>query len=145
MVQRVLESADEVPGLARLLQHREFPVTVNVRKGRPRSDKSNRLQQLWHKEAAEQIGDETAEEKRGYFKLTIGVPILRAEDEEFREAYDSHVKSLPYETKLAVMQEPIDFPCTRRMTSRMHKQALDELWDHYRSVGVELTSPEDLR
>lgn len=145
MVQRVLESVDEVPRFARLLQHREFPLTVNVKKGRPRSDKSNRLQQLWHREASEQLGDETAEEKRGYCKLVFGVPILRAEDEAFREAYDSHVRPLPYETKLAVMQEPIDFPVTRRMTAKMHKRLLDRIYRHYRDLGVALTEPKDVR
>lgn len=143
-MQRVIENTGDIQALASLLRHRELPCTVTVAKGRPRSTKQNRLQRQWINEAAEQLGDESAEEKRGYCKLVFGVPILRAEDEEFREAYDTHVKGLPYESKLACMMEPIDFPVTRRMKTAQKKQYLDRMWDHFTGLGVRLTDPDSI-
>lgn len=143
-MQRVIENTGDIQNLVTLLRNRELPCTVTVTKGRPRSTKQNRLQRLWVKEAAEQMGDESAEEKRGYCKLVLGVPILRTEDDEFREAYDNHVKGLPYESKLACMMEPIDLPVTRRMTTAQKKQYLDAMYQHFAGLGVHLTDPDSI-
>lgn len=110
--------------------------------GRQRTLDQNRLQMLWHKEAAQQLGDETAEQKRAYCKLHFGVEILCSESEEFRETYNRVMGSLPYETKLALMAVPFDFPVTRLMKKQQKTDYLNAVREHYESQGVELTIPE---
>lgn len=119
-----------------------YIVTI-TEQGDERSAQQNRLQQLWHTEAAQQLGDETAEEKRAYCKLHFGVPILRS-DEAFKADYDRVIKPMDYQTKLALMAEPFDFPVTRLMTVKQKKQFLDAVWNHYTGLGVCLSHPDDL-
>ena len=137
----VVKTEGDRDRLIRLLQAREMPYTVNLTKGSIRSIEQNRLQRLWLNEAAEQ-GDHTAEEYRAYCKLTLGVPILRAENEAFAEQYDRIVKPLPYEAKLELMMEPIDFPVTRLMTSKQKTQYLDQMWRLFSGMGFQLIDPE---
>jgi hypothetical protein len=113
--------------------------------GRQRTLDQNRLQMMWHKEAAQQLGDETAEQKRAYCKLHFGVSILHAENEHFRAEYDRVMGPLPYETKLALMAVPFDFPVTRLMTKQQKSDYLEAVRQHYLSLGVQLTIPEDAR
>lgn len=109
-----------------------------------RTLEQNRLQMKWHKEAAQQLKDGTAKQKRAYAKLHIGIPILCAEDADFKAEYDRVIGPLPYETQLALMTEPFDFPVTRAMTKAQKSQYLDELRLHYQGQGVQLTIPPDL-
>lgn len=112
--------------------------------GEQRSLEQNRLQMKWHREAAQQLKDETAQEKRAWAKLHIGVPILCSEDADFKAEYDRVMGPLPYETKLALMVEPFDFPVTRLMTKRQKSEYLDAVRQHYQGQGVQLTIPPDL-
>jgi hypothetical protein len=130
--------------LLRFLEQQAVPFTVNIAKGGKRSLKQNRLSRLWLNEIAEQLGDQTPEEVRGYCKLTIGVPILRAENETFRAKYDAIVKPLPYEDKLALMMEPLDFPVSRLMTTKQATAYLDGVHRHFAEKGIVLTDPGDL-
>ena len=100
------------------------------------------LQRKWLNEAAEQLADDTAENYRAYCKLVFGVPILRAENEEFRRQYDAIVKPLPYEKKVEIMKEPIDFPVTRLMTTHQKARYLDQIYQFFREKGVQLTEPK---
>ena len=121
-------------------------ITVTIEKGHngKRSTNQNKLQRLWINELASQ-GDMTAEEYRAFCKLHIGVPILRNENEKFRQSYDEHMKWRDYQEKLRFMAEPHDFPVTRLMTVKQHKQFLDELYIFFTSQGFKLTDPENLR
>lgn len=143
MTSRIIETRSDLIGLERLLQTREMPFTVSIAKGKKRSNRQNRTQRLWMNEAAEQLGDRTPEEVRGICKLTIGVPILRAENEAFREKYDAVVRPLPYEQKLALMMEPFDFPVTRLMSTKQKTAYLDEVNMKLAAQGVVLTMPEE--
>jgi hypothetical protein len=75
--------------------------------------------------------------------LHIGVPLLCSEDAHFKAEYDRVIGPLPYETKLALMVEPFDFPVTRLMKKRVKSDFLTALKEHYESQGVQLTIPED--
>ena len=140
MVSRLIKSRYDLDQLIKLLEARPMPYTVDVTKRR--TINQNRLQRLWLNEIADQLGDRTAEEVRGECKLTIGVPILRAQNETFREKYDRIIRPLPYETKLEMMMEPLDFPVTRLMTTEQNVQYLDEIARKYSAQGVGLTAPE---
>src|SRR6056297_3492894 len=138
---RPVRTEQDRQALLRLLEARPLPFTCNVLKGAPRSLDQNRLQRLWLKEAEEQ-GDDSAEGYRRYCKLHFGVPILRAENEAFREQYDRIIKPLTYEQKLELMGEPIDFPVTRLMTTRQNWEYLNQVEVFFRGLGFELTDPE---
>jgi hypothetical protein len=106
-----------------------------------RSAAQNRTQFMWYMEAATQ-GDMTAQEYRAYCKLHFGVPILRAEDEQFRAVYDKVIRPLEYESKMELMMEPIDFPVTSRMTWDQKSQFLDKTLAHFKGLGFQMTEPE---
>lgn len=144
MPTRFLETDADRRTLIRFLEAQPLPLTVTVGKGGKRTLKQNKLQRLWMNEIAEQLGDQTAEEIRGYCKLTIGVPILRADNDEFRERYDAIVKPLPYEQKLALMMEPLDFPVSRLMNTKQATTYLDGVHRHFSEKGIAMTDPGDL-
>lgn len=106
-----------------------------------RSEQQNRLQWQWCNEAEKQ-GDQTATEYQGFCKLHFGIPILRAEDPEFREKYDRVVKPLTYEQKLELMMPPFDFPVTRLMNKDQKARYLNLIYQHFLGLGFVLTEPE---
>jgi hypothetical protein len=142
---RYIEDAYQRDMLIKLLKEQVGPYTVTITRGKRRSTRQNRLNRLWAGEIAEQLGDRTAETSRGELKLQFGVPILRAENEAFCEAYDRVVKPLPYETKVALMCEPLDFPVTRLMNTSQEHRYLNEIYCFYTDKGVVLTVPPDKR
>ena len=144
MSTRFLESEGDRRTLIRFLEAQPLPLTVTVAKCGKRTLKQNKLQRLWMNEIAEQLGDQTPEEVRGYCKLTIGVPILRAENDAFRERYDIIIRPLPYEQKLYLMMEPFDFAITRLMNTKQFTAYLDGVHRHFSERGIALTDPGDL-
>lgn len=141
MTSRTIVAEYDRKQLLRLIGERALPFTIEIVKGKHRSTEQNRLQRLWMNEAASQLEGQTAEELRGYCKLTMGVPILRAENELFCLKYDAVVKPLPYEQKLAIMMEPLDLPVTRLMTTEQKTRYLDAVYRHFTEQGVRLTEP----
>lgn len=145
MVSRVIRNEADIDALGLLLRARKLPVTISVTAGAQRTAPQNRLQRQWCKDAAEQLGDRTAEEVRAYSKLHFGVPILRAENEAYCAEYDATIRPLPYEMKLRLMAAPFDLAVTREMTVKQLTAYLDEMGRHWASLGVRLTDPEALR
>ena len=142
MTTRVIDTELQRERLFLFLKGQSFPFTINVIKGRKRSVGQNRLQRKWMNEVADQLGDRTPEEVRGECKLTMGVPILRAENDIFCESYDRVVKPLTYEAKLAIMMEPLDMPITRLMTTGQKTRYLDHVYRYWAERGLVLTMPE---
>lgn len=138
----ILRTEADIDRLAVFLKRRKLPLTVSVESGEKRSVDQNRLQRLWCGEVSEQLGDRSPEEVRAETKLRCGVPILRAQNDEFRAAYDKSVRGLPYEVKLSLMMEPLDFPVTRLMTKPQKSEYLDAMFRHWSAEGVILTRPE---
>jgi hypothetical protein len=145
MTTRIIRDEYERNQLIKLIMGQKLPFVAKVERGGIRSIEQNKLQRLWLNEIAEQLGDRTAEEVRGECKLTIGVPILRAEDEEFCRQYDAIIRPLPYEQKLACMMSPIDLPITRRMNVSQKHRYLEGVWHTFTAQGVVLTEPIDKR
>ena len=143
MTTHIVRSAEDMERVARLVGNMKPPLTITVTSGASRSIEQNKLQRLWCMEAAEQLGDRTAEEIRGFCKLHYGVPIMREGHDDFRETYDRLIKPLPYETKLAYMMEPLDFPITRLMTVGEKSQYLDAMHKGLSELGVKLTEPSE--
>lgn len=143
MTSRVLKTGADRDDFITLLQSYKLPCTVNLTKGQKRSVEQNRLQRLWLREATEQLGEYTIEGYRAFCKLHFGVPILRGEDDQFRAEYDRLIRPLMYEDKLKLMQVPLDMPVTRRMATGQKKRYLDDVYQHFTSLGVQLTNPEE--
>lgn len=141
MTARTVATEFQREDVVKLIKARKIPFTINITDGRHRSTEQNKLQRMWVNEIAEQLGDRTPEEVRGDTKLRFGVPILRAENEAFREKYDRIIKPLPYEIKLEMMMEPLDFPVTRLMNVAQKTKYLDAIVRFYADKGVELTQP----
>lgn len=144
-VNRIIQNEYDRKMFIRFIEGRKVPFTVSLMDGKHRTTDQNRLQRLWMTEIAAQLGDRTPEEARGYCKLTIGVPLLREENDVFRAKYDSVVKPLTYEQKLAIMMEPLDLPVTRIMTTRQKTAYLDGIFRHFSEQGVVLTLPDALQ
>lgn len=136
MTSRIVSTEGERAALVKFIEARELPFTVTVESGRKRSVEQNRLQRSIIQDIAEQLGDQTTEEVRARCKLQYGVPILRRDSEAFRAAYDKHIKALPYETKLAFMSEPIDWPVTRMMTVKQKTEYLDTVMRVHAEQGI---------
>jgi hypothetical protein len=79
-------------------------VSVTVREHTKRTLDQNALLHAWMEQAALEIPDYDALGWKCYVKLHHGVPILRAEDEDFRAFYDGALKARTYEQKLEAMK-----------------------------------------
>jgi hypothetical protein len=142
-INRVIKTELDRTTFMRLAEARPLPFTITLTDGAHRTTDQNRLQRKWMLEIAEQLGDMTPEEVRGYCKLTIGVPILRSQNEAFRAKYDAVVRPLSYAQKLAIMSEPLDMPVTRIMTTKQKTEYLDGIHRHFSEQGIVLTIPGD--
>lgn len=144
MTTRIIETDYDRRLLIRFIEGHALPFTASLTTGKHRTDLQNKLQRMWMNEIASQKGDQTAEEIRGECKLRMGVPILRRDDEVFAEKYDRIIKPFPYEVKLEMMMEPLDFPVTRLMNTKQKTEYLDAVHKYWTERGIALTIPEGL-
>lgn len=118
-----------------------LPVTVSVVKGAKRSLSQNALVHKWYAEIALQLGDTTAETVRATCKLEHGVPILRRDDEQWREWYDNSFREFPYWQKIDLF-ERLDPAITRKMRVAQMTEYMDSIQRRYSQAGVTLSDPE---
>lgn len=144
MVTRIITTPDGIDKLATFMRARKLPMTVTVTQGAGRRNAQNRLSQRWFTDISRQLGDQTHEDVRAYCKLHFGVPILRAENEAFRVAYDRTMLNLTYEDKLAAIQA-FELPVTRLMTTKQMTAFMDRMQQHWLVQGFRLTDPEALK
>lgn len=140
----VIREPSNIEALSRRLEGRKMPLTVSWAQGAARSDQQNRLAQRWFTDIARQLGDQTHEDVRSECKLRFGVPILRAENEAFRQSWDEGVGALPYERQQAAVKA-FDLPVTRLMTVKQMTAFMDEMQRSWSQQGVRLTDPEALK
>lgn len=128
------------------LKVQQLPITVAVKDGVDRTTAQNRLFNKWYGEAANWLGDQEAWEVRAESKLYIGVRILLAEDDVFREKWYRLVKDrYTIEEKLEMMSPPIDMPVTSQMSKDQARRYMDRLYRKYAEQGVPLSLPDDLK
>jgi hypothetical protein len=119
-------------------QHKYLRVTVKA--GKDRSLDQNAISHAWYEQLARELREYDALGWKCECKLLHGVPILRAEDAEFRTFYDRAIKqSLSYEEKLAAMKF---LPVTRLMTTPQMSKYLEAMREHFLRRGVRLEFPE---
>jgi len=143
MSSRIVTTVQEQQALIKFIESHQMPFTITIVLGKKRTNKQNRLQRKLCDEISVQKGDETPEDIRGFNKLTIGVPIMRSANEIFCEKYDRIIKPLPYEQKLEMMMEPLDFPVTRLMNTKEKTIYLEGIYKYWTSKGFILSQPDD--
>ena len=115
-------------------------VKLNAKTGKARSLDQNAISHAWYEQLSRELREDDALGHKCYCKLHHGVPILRAEDEEFREAYDAVIKGLTYEQKLIAMRH---WPVTSIMTKEQLSKYLESMQSDFAKRGVRLEFPEE--
>lgn len=110
-----------------------------VLRSRKRSLDQNALAAVWYEQMAREDRQYDALGHKCYCKLHHGVPILRAEDAEYRAFYDGAIKGLTYEQKLAAMKF---LPVTSLMTTDQLSKYLEAVQADYSARGVHVQFPE---
>lgn len=127
-------------GIIRELYQRNRYLKITIKIGKSRSEQQNDISHVWYEQLARELREDNALGWKAYCKLTIGVPILRAEEEEFRTNYDASVKHLTYEQKLKAMHF---IPVTSLMTKAQLSQYLETMQSVFLERGVKLKFPPD--
>lgn len=128
-----------IGNLRELWQARRY-LEASIKEGRGRSLEQNAVLHGWFGQVARELREDDERGVKRFCKLHFGVPILRVEDDEFREAYDQVVRPLAYEDKLRAMDI---LPVTSRMTTLQLDKCMTDIQDHYRKHGVALAYPKD--
>ena len=126
-------------GLLRELYLAHRYVKVSAKTGKARSLDQNSIGHAWYEQLARELREDDALGWKCYCKLHHGVPIMRAEDNEFREAYDGSIKRLTYEQKLVAMRH---WPVTSLMNKVQKSKYLEAMQEDFKSKGVRLEFPE---
>lgn len=142
MPSRVIKDFAGLVEVFKLLRNLALPLTLEWRKGADRSLEQNALMWRWAGEFAAQMGDRTAKDVQAEWKLTIGVPILRSENDGFRAFYDRALKPLPYPDKLDAMEY---VPVSSQMTVPQMRAFMDAIQQQGAENGIRLTDPEAAR
>lgn len=119
-------------------EHKYLRVTVTA--GRDRSLQQNAISHAWYQQIADELREDSPLGVKRFCKLTIGVPILRAEDDEFRAGYDKVIRPLSYELKFDAMDI---LPVTSRMNTTQLSAYLETMQSRYLARGVVLEFPMD--
>lgn len=109
------------------------------RTGKKRSLDQNAISHVWYEQMGRELREDSTNGWRRYCKLHHGVPILRAEDADFRGFYDRALKGLPYEDKLQAMDY---FPVTSLMTKPQLSAYLEAVQADFHKRGVMLEFPK---
>lgn len=120
-------------------QHKFVKVSAKI--GKARSLDQNAISHCWYEQLSRELKEDDALGWKSYCKLHHGVPILRAEDEQFREFYDRTLRvTLTYDQKLDAMKF---LPVTSLMTKPQLSKYLEAVRDDFLKRGVMLEFPEE--
>lgn len=117
-----------------------YSVIVKPKKSK-RSELQNALSHSWYVELAQKLDSDNADGWKCYCKLHHGVPIMRRDDDEFREVYDTALKGLTYEKKIQVMKI---LPVTSLMNTVQLNEYLENVQADFESKGVFLLFPNEV-
>ena len=110
---------------------------IDVKAGRSRTIDQNSLTHAWYEQLSRELREDDARGWKRYCKLTHGVPILLAEDADFRNALGSSFTAMSYEQRLQAM----DFvPVTSIMTRNQLGRYADSVSAEFAKRGVFLES-----
>lgn len=141
MTQRTVKNPDDLALLKVYLDGRKRPFTVDIEDGRNRSTEQNKLSFRWYKEISEQTGEDV-EDVRARCKLECGIPLLRRDNDKFREVYNRTLLHLSYEEKVEFIRYT-DMQVTRVLNVGQMSEYLDAVFKRQSGFGIALTIPED--
>lgn len=132
---------DECVAQIRKLFRGKKYLVVTLKTGRDRTLDQNRLWFAMYRRIAEALDGYSAEDARRYCKLHLGVPIMRAESEEFQQRYDEMIRPMGYERKLELMGSnpllgPDGFPVTRLFNRKQGVQYTEAVVAEFQQQGV---------
>lgn len=127
-------------GTLRDLYHQHKYLKLMVKAGKDRSISQNSISHCWYEQLARELRENDALGWKCYAKLHYGVPILRAEDETFRQFYDTAIKGLSYEQKIEAMKF---VPVTSIMTKPQLSAYLEAMQESFAKQNVRLEFPDD--
>lgn len=122
------QSLQQAIGDMRELWREHKFLRVNIKTGKDRSLDQNAISHTWYEQIARELREDTPLQVKQFCKLHYGVPIMRAEDEDFRSLYDLVIKPLTYERKLAAMSA---WPVTSLMTKTQLSEYLEAIQQAY--------------
>lgn len=93
----------------------------------------NAQSHVWYKQIANELPDDNKQGWARYCKLHHGCQILCADDDDFREFYQSAIEPLDYEKRLKAMDYT---PVTRLMKTKQFNLYFDALQDDFLNRGV---------
>ena len=129
------------PALWKLEDNKVYQVVLKELNNR--SIPQNSISHAWYKEVSEILGDRTPLEVKCESKAWCGIPIMLAENEDFREKYEALIKHrFTMEEKLKLMEW---FPVTSLMEKPQFTQYLEAMREHWAQAGITLLYPEDLQ
>ncbi len=127
-IHHVVNSASTLLAAQNILEH-DFKehryLEVEITAGKHRTLSQNAMIYALYAKAAQRREGETSVTIRRHCKLHFGVPMLRCEDSEFRENWDSCImNNLTYEQKLEIMDF---YPVTSRMNTDQESRYIDDI------------------
>lgn len=143
MTQWTVKSGEDLGRVLAFLAQSEPPYTITFKAGEEkRRDAQNRFIYEAYDQIAKMLGDRTASDVRAETKLHCGIPIMRNENDAFREKYDRLLKPFPYETKLELMVEPMEFPVTSLMNVKQMSRYITDMMAYWDSNGASVMLPD---
>lgn len=133
------ESLQQALGDLREMWNRHKFLRVSVKAGKDRSLPQNAITHAWYGQMARELREDDEMGWKCYCKLHHGVPIMRLDDDEFREAYDAVIKPLSYEKKLIAMRH---WPVTSLMTKEQLSKYAEAVQTDFAGKGVLLQFPD---
>jgi len=127
-------------GMVRDAYKQHHYLKFSMRTGKDRSLDQNAISHAWYEQLSRELPEDDVLGWKSYCKLHLGVPILLAEDEEYRKAYDSVLKGLSYEQKITAMSH---WPVTSQMTVKQLSKYLEAMQKEFIEKGVLLEFPKD--
>lgn len=119
-----------------------FNVTVKHGEANLRGKSQNGLFHAWMGQIAKATHD-TPSEVKADCHIRWGIPIFRAEDDEYAAFIERALGGLN-RGKVKVMIEAGYVPCTSLMTKALLSKYMNAVWNHY-SPHVRLMDPGDLK
>lgn len=111
---------------------------VSARAGKTRSIPQNAIQHAWYTQMALEDRSLSQIEHVRFCKYTYGIPILCADEPEYREKCRRLLGPLDYECRMEAMDH---WPVTRLMTKAQESSYLEAVQSGYAKRGVNLEFP----
>lgn len=133
-------SLSHVLGVVRQIYKDARYVKVRLTTGRARSLNTNNLSHAWYEQISKELQEDSPAGVKRTCKRNYGVPILCAEDPDFRERWEPIERVLTYEQQVALMDQ---FDVTSTFTKAQMSEYLQRMQDDFRNRDVYLEFPKD--